>query len=421
MRLSEIFAASLVAPLVAAHSNIPGAPKIFGLSQHDFGKLKSRNILGGHNTPHVTRPRQGPQLNARQGGVDGRCGPDHGCASCAESYCCSPSGWCGQGADYCAAPDCLFNYGPACDANKLPTGGSTRNVVRTKLGDQPYGGAGIYSCEKAGTIALTYDDGPYVYTNDLMDMLKAYNAKATFFVTGININKGAIDDASQPWPAVIQRMIAEQHQVASHTWSHQDLSAITKEQRYDQMIRNEMAFTNIIGKFPTYMRPPYSSCTDACQQDLADLGYVVSYFSLDTNDYNNLTPEKIQDSKDIVKNVLDPSNVQTDKFQTIAHDIHELTVHNLTAYMLDEIVKKGYKMVTLGECLGEPEANWYRTPTNRVATTSVFTAPPTCLPIGSVFVTPTLSGPIATPTAVTRDGSCGLASGFTCLGKNPQM
>jgi hypothetical protein len=51
------------------------------------------------------------------------------------------------------------------------------------------------------------------------------------------------------------------------------------------MVRNEMAFSNILGKFPTYMRPPYSSCTapSGCQKDLADLGYVVSYFDLDTD------------------------------------------------------------------------------------------------------------------------------------------
>lgn len=51
------------------------------------------------------------------------------------------------------------------------------------------------------------------------------------------------------------------------------------------MVKNEMAFSNIMGKFPTYMRPPYSSCDAAsgCEQDLTDLGYVVSYFDLDTD------------------------------------------------------------------------------------------------------------------------------------------
>ena len=123
-----------------------------------------------------------------------------------------------------------------------------------------------------------------------------------------------------------------------------------------------MAFANIMGKFPTYMRPPYSSCTAAsgCQQDLADLGYVVSYFDLDTDDYNNVTPDKIQNAKDRVFNAINPSNPQVDAFQAIAHDIHQQTAQNLTGYMIQTMQAKGYKLVTLGECLGEPEANWYR-------------------------------------------------------------
>lgn len=181
------------------------------------------------------------------------------------------------------APDCLFPYGPACDANTMPSGGSTSNTPRTQLGSVAYGGGGVYVCTEPGTVAITYDDGPYIYTNDVLDQFAERGFKATFFITGININKGSIDDASTPWPAMIRRMIAEGHQVASHTWSHQDLSAITKEQRYDQMIKNEMAIANVIGKFPTYMRPPYSSCSGECPQDLADLGYVISYFDLDSD------------------------------------------------------------------------------------------------------------------------------------------
>jgi peptidoglycan/xylan/chitin deacetylase (PgdA/CDA1 family) len=183
------------------------------------------------------------------------------------------------------APDCQFQFGPGCDANHLPTGGSTREIPRPQLGKVTYGGLGVYSCVNPGTLAITYDDGPYVYTNDVLDQFNAYSMKATFFITGININKGAIDDESTPWPAVIRRMEAEGHQIASHTWSHQDLSKITKDQRIDQMVKNEMAFSNILGKFPTYMRPPYSSCTaeSGCAGDMADLGYVVSYFDLDTD------------------------------------------------------------------------------------------------------------------------------------------
>lgn len=112
----------------------------------------------------------------------------------------------------------------------------------------------IYPCAgNPGQIALTYDDGPYLYTNDLLDILAAYGFKATFFVTGVNNGKGPID-STPAWTSVIQRMIADGHQVASHTWSHADLSKLTDADRTTEMVKNEMAIRNIIGKFPTYMR-----------------------------------------------------------------------------------------------------------------------------------------------------------------------
>jgi len=194
----------------------------------------------------------------------------------------------------------------------------------------------------------------------VLDQFKQYGFKATFFVTGINIGKGAIDTTSQ-WSDVIKRMVAEGHQVASHTWSHQDLSKITDAQRYDQMVKNEMAIRNIIGKYPTYMRPPYSSCNEACQTVLKNLGYVVSYFDLDTDDYNQLS--NIQVAKDNFKRILDETQggPQSGDRLAIAHDIHEATALSLTGYMLEYLKSKGYLGVTMGECMGEPEANWYRT------------------------------------------------------------
>lgn len=68
-------------------------------------------------------------------------------------------GYCGTTKDHCSAPDCLIDFGPACDANKTPSGASTRNDARPQKGNVPYGGEGIYSCQKAGTVAITYDDG----------------------------------------------------------------------------------------------------------------------------------------------------------------------------------------------------------------------------------------------------------------------
>lgn len=63
--------------------------------------------------------------------------------------------------------------------------------------------------EARGVIYLTFDDGPGEYTNTLLDTLKKYDVKATFFVTGNG------DDA------VIKREFDEGHTVALHTMSHQ--------------------------------------------------------------------------------------------------------------------------------------------------------------------------------------------------------
>lgn len=59
--------------------------------------------------------------------------------------------------------------------NKKPAGADTSGVARPKLGSVLYGGAGIYDCKKPGDIALTFDDGPYLYTNDLLNKLKVGN------------------------------------------------------------------------------------------------------------------------------------------------------------------------------------------------------------------------------------------------------
>jgi hypothetical protein len=250
MYWKNAIAISLAAlPLIEAHPNgAPGAPQILG--RRSVQELRERVAAQGYpqkrsaEAAPAPAPANGPLL-PRQGNVDGQCGPGFG--SCAAGYCCSGAGWCGQGIDYCAAPDCQLSYGTGCDGNKIPPGPKTSGVARTKVGSVAYGGAGIYDCTTKGQVAITYDDGPYIYTSHILDLLDQYSSKATFFITGNNLGKGEIDNAAYPWAKLIQRMDTAGHQIASHTWSHQDLSAITAAQRLAQMYNNEIAFNNILG------------------------------------------------------------------------------------------------------------------------------------------------------------------------------
>lgn len=218
----------------------------------------------------------------------------------------------------------------------------------------------IFDCVQDNVVALSYDDGPSLYTSEILDILKEYEFKATFFISGNNNGRGAID-TTPPFPDLIRRMVAEGHQVASHTWSHYSLSGITHDLRTSQMVKNEMAFNNIIGMWPTYMRPPYSDCTkeSGCWDDLLALGYHRVYFDLDTEDYLNPLPSQIQKSKNVVRKAL-AEKAATD-YLSIQHDIVEQSVSNLSAYYFDVIKAKGWRGVTVGECLGDTDkSNWYR-------------------------------------------------------------
>ncbi|CAJ0552204.1 Ff.00g061830.m01.CDS01 [Fusarium sp. VM40] len=288
----------------------------------------------------------------------GRCGTGFG-GVCGANECCSSAGWCGNGYLYCSAPSCQIEYGPGCDANVRPTGPDTTNIARPKVGSIPYGQA-IYHCSHNGDIALTYDDGPYTYTEDLLDLLKRYNARATFYITGRNLGKGAINDAATPWPSLIRRMIKDGHQIASHTWSHQRLTTLSRAKFWNQMIFNEIAFSDILGYFPTYMRPPYSASNTTTDAWLGELGYHVTYFNLDTEGYLHDSPNTISTSKAIWDNTVEGRSPSSNTWLHIEHDPVYQSVYNLTEYMLKSLTRNKFSAVTVGECLQDPKANWYR-------------------------------------------------------------
>lgn len=273
-------------------------------------------------------------------------------------------GYCGTTEEYCSDPDCQFEYG-TCDSDTTPAGASTLSDSRPLLGQVPYD-TDIYGCTKGSVVALTYDDGPFLYTSQLLDILKRFGWHATFFITGNNLAKGPIDTTA-PYPDLLRRMISEGHQIASHTWSHYHLDEITSDMRKQQMVKNERAIANVIGKYPTYMRPPYSQCdTATCKADMRALGYHRVYFDLDTTDYVNPLPELIQNAKNVVRTALLDDSRQ--EYLSIQHDIVQQSVTNLTTYYYNLIKSKGWKGVTAGECLQDPEENWYRTPGAKLQT-----------------------------------------------------
>jgi hypothetical protein len=157
-------------------------------------------------------------------------------------------------------------------------------------------------------------------------------------------------------------MKADGHQIASHTWSHQRLPKLSKTLLRQQMIYNEIAIADLLGFFPTYMRPPYSASNDDVDRWLGELGYHVTYFDLDTEGYLHDSEEDIEISKGIVDKAFDSKDSENRQYLHIEHDTVYETVSTLVAYTIEALYHAGYTPVTVGECMGDPEENWYRGP-----------------------------------------------------------
>ena len=98
---------------------------------------------------------------------------------------------------------------------------------------------------------ITFDDGPDpTWTPKILDMLQGKNAKATFFLIGVEVEK---------YPAIAKRIYNEGHEIGNHTFTHPDISTISKRYFEVELSLTERLFEGKLGVKPVLIRPPYPS------------------------------------------------------------------------------------------------------------------------------------------------------------------
>ncbi|KAF8925905.1 Carbohydrate esterase 4 protein [Haplosporangium bisporale] len=201
----------------------------------------------------------------------------------------------------------------------------------------------ITECTKPNTAALTFDDGPYVYAEDIIKTLNAANAKGTFFVNGNNWDCIYNEDE------VLRLKLAYDngHQIASHTWSHQHLVSLSREQIDSEMSRTEDAIRKITGATPAFTRPPYEDYNDKVIDVANNRNQKLVTWDFDSGDNIGVSPEDQKKRFDdlVAKK---PINVLAQM-----HEVYETTAHKVLPYAIKVLQGAGYKLVTVAECLGE--------------------------------------------------------------------
>lgn len=177
-------------------------------------------------------------------------------------------------------------------------------------------------------VALTFDDGPHPRnTEKILELLKKYNAKATFFMLGSNV---------EHYPEIAKKIAEEGHETGNHTWNHKDLRIQTPEKIMEEVEKTNEIIERVTGVLPSVFRPPYGTTNE--QVETAVLMTPVMW-TVDTLDWKNRDPEAIIEI--VQSNVEDGSII-------LMHDIHDATVEALEV-ILEYLDKEGYNFVTISE------------------------------------------------------------------------
>jgi cellulose synthase/poly-beta-1,6-N-acetylglucosamine synthase-like glycosyltransferase/peptidoglycan/xylan/chitin deacetylase (PgdA/CDA1 family)/spore germination protein YaaH len=148
-------------------------------------------------------------------------------------------------------------------------------------------------------VVLTFDDGPDPkWTPQVLDILKARNVKAVFFLIGRQ---------AEDYPKLVRRIVDEGHEIGSHTYTHPNLSLVSHEQISLELNATQFLLESITGRSTTLFRPPYNA--DSRPSSLAELaplkiaqeefGYLLVMESIDPEDWARPgTEEIIQRIKD---------------------------------------------------------------------------------------------------------------------------
>lgn len=188
-------------------------------------------------------------------------------------------------------------------------------------------------------IALTFDDGPSVYTKKIIQKLNSYNIKATFFMVGYKI----IDN--KPF---VKEIHNQGHLVANHSWDHTNANTYSSPELYwqEQVAPTSQLITEITGIKTPLFRPPYGSLLENQLPKFIENNTRIIIWSIDTNDWNDETNTAL--------------NV-AEKATTQAHNGGIILMHDGggnrqgTLDALDDIIKHyqqlNYEFVTVNEML----------------------------------------------------------------------
>lgn len=178
-------------------------------------------------------------------------------------------------------------------------------------------------------IALSFDDGPSNYTNDIVELLYENDCYATFFVLG---NKAL------HYPKTLNNIIDKGNEIANHTYDHPWLTHLSDQEILEEINKTQEIIKKITGRTPSLFRPSYGDINKRLKK-LINLKIV--FWNNDSNDW------KYRSSKTIASNVI--RHIKENDI-ILMHDTYRRTYEALKI-IIPKLKNLGYRIVTVTELL----------------------------------------------------------------------
>jgi peptidoglycan/xylan/chitin deacetylase (PgdA/CDA1 family) len=179
-------------------------------------------------------------------------------------------------------------------------------------------------------VALTFDDGPSEYTLDILNTLSQHRSRGTFFVLGSLVEQHQ---------DIIRLAQERGNEILGHSWSHVNLTHLSREQLIFDITRTHEAIIGVIGDIPRMYRPPYGSVNNTVIEVSEEIGFSIINWSLDTSDWMTRDADQIYDT---IMEGIDHWSI------ILLHDTHASTAEAVKQ-VVPSLIERGDQLVTVSE------------------------------------------------------------------------
>lgn len=169
-------------------------------------------------------------------------------------------------------------------------------------------------------------------TQEIIDVLKEYDATATFFLVGFWVDK---------YPEMVKAIDEAGLEIGTHSNTHPDMAKLSKESVVSELSTSMQKITEITGKEVKVFRPPYGSYNNTLLSTCTELGLTAIQWDVDSLDWKGL------DAGAVTQRVM---NKAQNGSIILMHNNADHVVES-TRLTLDWLTKQGYKVTSVGELI----------------------------------------------------------------------